>query len=57
MFLRSMVITTPLDKLWIRMQNGSADEMKWIAGINKSIQELQRSELFALFSFAMCCKK
>ena len=57
MFLRSMVITTPLDKLWIRMQNGSADEMKWIAGINKSIQELQRSKLFAVFSFAMCCKK
>ena len=47
MFLRSLVITTPLDKLWIRMQNGNTDEATWIANINKSIQQLQRSECFA----------
>lgn len=44
MFLRSLVITTPLDKLWIRMQNGNAEEGKWIGNINKSIQQLQRSK-------------
>lgn len=44
MFLRSLVITTPLDKLWIRMQNGNTDEATWIANINKSIQQLQRSK-------------
>ena len=51
MFLRSLVITTPLDKLWIRMQNGNSDELRWIAEINKSIQQLQKSEClwFVLF--------
>jgi hypothetical protein len=44
MFMRSLVITTPLDTLWIRMQNGSTDENKWIAEINKSIQQLQKSK-------------
>ena len=45
MFLRSLIITTPLDKLWIRMQNGNTDEKKWVDSINHSIQDLQRSKL------------
>jgi hypothetical protein len=44
MFLRSLIVTTPLDKLWIRMQNGNDEETKWIGAINNSIQQLQRSE-------------
>jgi hypothetical protein len=44
MFLRSLIVTTPLDKLWIRMQNGNAEETKWIDSINESIQQLQRSK-------------
>jgi hypothetical protein len=51
MFLRSLIVTTPLDKLWIRMQNGNEEETKWIGAINKSIQQLQRSKSSFLFSF------
>lgn len=49
MFLRSLIITTPLDKLWIRMQNGNTDEKKWVDSINHSIQDLQRSKLVSLY--------
>jgi hypothetical protein len=46
MFLRSMVITTPLDQLWVRMPSrslGDEEETKWMNEINQSIQQLQRS--------------
>lgn len=43
-FLRSMIVTTPIDKLWVRMKNGAADEKKWVTEITKAILDQSRSE-------------
>ena len=54
MFMRSLVITTPLDKLWIRMQNGSTEETRWIGEINKAIQQLKKSKCKIFLSVVLC---
>ena len=43
-FLRSLIITTPLDKMWIRMKNGAAEEIKWVNELTKAIQQQSRSK-------------
>ena len=46
LFLRSIIITTPLDQLYIRMANNNDnEETKWLKNINQSIQNLKRSKL------------
>lgn len=45
MLMRSLIVNTPLDTLWVRSYAGSKEEAKWYKEINKSIQLQKKSKL------------
>jgi hypothetical protein len=55
LLVRCLIVTTPEDKLWIRVRGEDTDDaVKWLSELNKSIQFLQRRKFF-LLSFVSTC--
>ena len=55
---RCLVVTTPMDTLWIRVRGDyTEDAVKWLAELNKCIQFLQRRKFirFYLFLILLLC--
>jgi hypothetical protein len=44
MLLRSLIVTTPGDRLWIRSRSGDVDEERWVNELTKSVQNQRRSK-------------